>query len=49
MVASTGLVLAAGRFGLAPSANRLASAGAFPIVGRVELPQQLLERANPGF
>jgi photosystem I subunit 10 len=28
MVASTGLVLAAGRFGLAPTANRLASAGA---------------------
>ena len=27
MVASTGLILAAGRFGLAPSANRLASAG----------------------
>ena len=28
MVASTGLVLAAGRFGLAPTANRLSSAGA---------------------
>ena len=27
MVASTGLILAAGRFGLAPSANRLANAG----------------------
>ena len=31
MVASTGLILAAGRFGLAPSANRLASAGAYAL------------------